>query len=106
MRTRDSYRRLRQVYEDTSRLAWESVQQYLPAVDAAILRVLLEQDGATCDEIERVTGLKHQTVSAQLAHLREANLVAKSGHLRRTGSGRSAHVYIVAPVVAPAGRLF
>jgi predicted transcriptional regulator len=91
-----AYARVRAVltrYQPTSREAWRSVLGHLAEVDAKICEVLLEHGGATCDEVERDTALRHQTVSAQLRHLVEAGLVQNSSRRRPTRSGRNAIVW-------------
>jgi hypothetical protein len=47
---------------------------------------------STCDEIERLTGLKHQTASARFTELKAAGLIRAVGK-RPTSSGRLAAVY-------------
>lgn len=47
----------------------------------------------TCDEVEIVTGLKHQTASARIRELALKGLIKDSGKRRLTRSGRKAVVY-------------
>jgi DNA-binding transcriptional ArsR family regulator len=89
----ERYRRILSVYRDTSREAWASVSELLPAVDARIVSVIEAQRGATCDEVEQVTGFAHQTVSAQIRHMYEAGLLTETGERRPTRSGRAALVW-------------
>lgn len=49
--------------------------------------------GATCDEIEVALGLKHQTASARVYDLRNAERICNSGKTRATRSGCQATVY-------------
>lgn len=52
--------------------------------------------GVTSDEVERRTGLRHQTVSARLNELSHQGLVRDSRRRRPTSSGRLARVWVVA----------
>lgn len=88
------------IYRDTSRQAFASVLQALPAVDAKIvahIEKLSYIGGATCGEIECQTGLKHQTVSAQVRHMVEAGLLVDSGKTRKNENGRPCIVWGLAP---------
>jgi predicted ArsR family transcriptional regulator len=51
--------------------------------------------GRTCDEIEVILGLSHQTASARLRELELTGWVEPTPQKRRTRSGRLAHVYRV-----------
>ena len=94
------YTRALAIYRDTSREALASVIECLPAIDARIVRALTEDDGMTCAEVEEWTGLKHQTVSAQIRHMAEAGLLEDSTVRRATPSGRAAIVWrVVSPSV-------
>jgi hypothetical protein len=102
------YHRALSVYRDTSRDAWASVLPCLGEVDAAIVRCIAERvywdaqgmaqlgTGSTCDEVEVVTELKHQTVAAQIRHMVEAGLLEASAERRPTRSGRKAIVWVLA----------
>jgi pyocin large subunit-like protein len=89
------YRHVLTVYQETSRAAWESVWILLPAVDASIVRVIADH-GATSAEVEAVTGLKHQTVSAQIRHMVEAGLLEDSGERRVNEGNRRCIVWRLA----------
>ncbi len=52
-------------------------------------------EGATCDEIEVETGLRHQTASARCRELELAGRIDKTPTKRPTRSGRAARVYRV-----------
>jgi hypothetical protein len=60
--------------------------------------------GKTCDEIEVKTGFTHQCASARVNELanwkddngREAPLIERKGVRRKTRTGRSADVYVLA----------
>ena len=53
----------------------------------------LRRGGMTCDEVEYVTGLKHQTASARVRDLSREGKLEASGLFRKTSSGRDACVY-------------
>jgi hypothetical protein len=53
--------------------------------------------GATCDEVEVVLELRHQTASARIRELVLTDFVFDSGIRRLTRSGRYARVYIRTP---------
>lgn len=53
-----------------------------------------EKRGATDDELEQITGLKHQTVSARRRELYLRGLIVNDGE-RPTRSGRRAKVWVL-----------
>ena len=85
------------VHQATSREAWRSVQAHLGPMDARIVATIHARGMATADAIEVVTGLKHQTVSAQITHLRDAGVIVDSGTKGRTRSGRAAIQWQLVP---------
>ena len=52
------------------------------------------KEGLTCDQVEVVTGLRHQTASARVNELGKALRIAIKG-TRPTRSGRRATVWVV-----------
>jgi predicted ArsR family transcriptional regulator len=48
---------------------------------------------STCDDIERLLGLSHQTASARINELVREHEIIDSGARRPTKSGRKARVY-------------
>jgi DNA-binding MarR family transcriptional regulator len=58
-----------------------------------ILKFVAEQDGATCDEIEAATGMKHQSASALITRLSRQGRLRDTGERRLTRSGRAATVW-------------
>lgn len=90
------YSRAVAIYRETSRLAWESVAAELSEIDRRIFEIIARH-GATCDEIEVMTGFKHQTAAAQIRHMTEAGLLRAGEEKRPTRSGRKAIVWILAP---------
>lgn len=53
--------------------------------------------GATSDEVEAITSMSHQTVSARMTELKAADAIRPAGR-RKTRSGRTAAVYVAVPV--------
>ncbi len=102
----DRYRHVLAQYRDTSSRAHASITGYLSEIDSTIVREIERRGGATADEIERVTGLRHQTVSAQIRHLLQGGIVLASEARRPTRSGRGATVWILSNDAMPDGRLF
>ena len=83
---------------DTSRAAAASQQGESLARKRRIVYdyIRSHSQGATCDEIEVATGMRHSTISARINELwsREPVLVVDSGVRRLTRSNRSAKVWI------------
>ena len=81
---------------ETSREAAISVKE-----DALTLRgrvrdtIVPRAHGATCDEVEVLTGLRHQTVSARVRELALTGEIVNLGERRLTRSGRGAVVWMV-----------
>ncbi len=50
--------------------------------------------GMTCDDLERVTKLRHQTVSARIVELLAAGDLVRTARRRQTRSGRMASVLV------------
>ena len=88
---------------DTSIDAAESVSELLSAMRLQVFQeVLNAEDGLTCDEIEQILGMKHQTASARLNDLMKAeppvlffvtDEKTKKPRRRVTRSGRTARIY-------------
>lgn len=96
------YHKALAVYRETSREAWDSVLSHLSTVDGDIM-ARIAAGGATCDEIEAMTGYKHQTAAAQIRHMTKAGLLVASEVRRPTRSGRKAIVWVLAdPRTIPA----
>lgn len=89
---------------ETSRAAAVSVKEAVPSMKQTVLDAIIfaGPPGATCDELERVLGMKHQTVSARIRGLFIDGRIEDKGYKRNTSSGRKA----VAWVARPQGRLF
>jgi hypothetical protein len=77
---------------DTSLAAYESLRDQLPSLrDIIHAEIILEN--ATCDEIEELYTLRHQTASARIRELVQAGKIYDTGLRRDTRSGRKARVY-------------
>lgn len=82
-------------YQETSREALESIEGVSGEIDKKIVSVIRARTGATDEEVEDQTGMKHQTISANRRHLVERGVLRDSGQRRNTRSGRSAIVWIL-----------
>ena len=81
---------------DTSRAAAESIEPHLQYLQTVVLREYAHSpQGLTCDDVERLTSLRHQTASARVKELRDMGKIVDSGRRAKTRSGRSAVVYVV-----------
>lgn len=83
---------------DTSRAAAESMKPHTGRLCVLIIDELSRRQfsGATCDELESVMGLSHQTVSARLRELAHPKVRKIYHHGKRTTrSGRQARVYFL-----------
>jgi len=83
-----------EVRRETSLEAWKSIHPFLGKVDAKIVELIRRFKGLTSDEIELMTLMKHQTVSAQIRHLSERGILEPSAGRRKTRSGRNAIVWV------------
>jgi hypothetical protein len=81
----------------TSLEAKESIRPMVNRLAAIVLEIIESSRtlGKTCDEIEEVSKLKHQTVSARVRELFQKGLIEDSGGRRATRSGRRAIVWVV-----------
>lgn len=79
----------------TSAAAAASQQPTLGTKQAKVYQLLKGQStGLTDDDLEGLTGWRHQTVSARRRELVLAGLVVDSGQRRITSSGRQATVWV------------
>jgi hypothetical protein len=85
---------------DTSREAAESIEPSAGTLRRMVLDEIAKvgPHGHTCDEIEALLDLRHQTASARVYELHRAipPLIVDSGRRRLTRSGRKAVVWIAA----------
>lgn len=78
-------------YQETSREAWVGfVPTPSAKLDDLICQALLHAGPSTCQAIEEGIGRDHQSVSGNLRHLVENDLVQASGQFGKTRSGRRA----------------
>ncbi len=78
----------------------EAALSIVPHRQALALRVFtfIQQsgiDGMTCDEVEMLSGLSHQTASARINELAKIRAIVPGGR-RQTRSGRQAMVWVSA----------
>ena len=64
---------------------------------ASILAYITRQEGSTCDEVEVVLNLRHQTASCFIRFMTQEGVLKDSGSKRLTRSGRTAIVWIPTP---------
>lgn len=78
--------------QETSLQAYREIEPSLGRLERTVFTAI--GSGRTCDELEEITGLPHQTVSARLRGLAKREVIADSGDRRPTRSGRKAVVWI------------
>jgi|HubBroStandDraft_1064217.scaffolds.fasta_scaffold281960_2 hypothetical protein len=91
---------------DTSREAAQSLPEpALARLEAVVFASIVSFGGFGCtdDELERLTELSHQTVSARRRGLVQKGRIVDSGLRRQTRSGRKATVWIPGRGVVKAG---
>jgi hypothetical protein len=96
---------------DTSEAAAESMVITAKVLKAICLRHIEAAEiavppGLTCDEVEVLTGGRHQSVSARIRELVLDGSIYDTGLRRPTRSGRKANVYRIktaTSIVVPAG---
>lgn len=79
---------------DTSVLAAHEILEISKTMREAIYLCLLYSDGHTDDEVEKILGMRHQTVSARRRELVLGGRVKESGEYRKTRHGKWAKVWI------------
>jgi|TARA_R100001460_G_scaffold87327_1_gene128728 hypothetical protein len=97
---------------DTSIDAAESISESLSAMRLQVFKeVKNSKDGLTCDEVEQILDMKHQTASARLNDLMKSEppvlcfeIDGKTNKPRRrtTRSGRTARIYFAISSKCPA----
>lgn len=78
-------------FTNTTLEALESIKKYIPSMKELILNCI-KTKGRTCDEIEEILFLRHQTVSARIRELKKEGTITGDGQ-RITRSGRNAIVW-------------
>lgn len=85
------------VVQETSREALKSQKDKAPTDCGAILaRLKQRRTGLTCDALETLLSMSHQTASARLRDLAMRGDIRDSGKRRKTRTGRTAIVWQVA----------
>ena len=88
-------------YRDTSREAYRRSRRNIGGVRRRMLAAINEaqnagRHGATSDEVEAITGIPHQTCSAEMGRLRDEGVLETFGLRRNTVRGVPADVYRLA----------
>lgn len=86
---------------DTSIAAANAVADSASQMRARCFVEIKNRGGATCDELEMVLDLKHQTASARLNELATAGMIIDSSARRMTRSGCKAIVWVEPPPQLP-----
>lgn len=91
--TKETWKR----YNSVSVEAYRSIKPMASTLREQVLAFIENRGngGATDDEVEAVTGMRHQTASARRRELVLKGLVRDSGLRRETRSGRNATVWVV-----------
>jgi hypothetical protein len=81
---------------DTSKAAALDIHESAPSIRGRVrVKIVCAGGfGRTCDEIESLMHLRHQTASARIRELVLQGLIEDSGQRRSTRSGRGAIVYV------------
>jgi len=81
---------------DTSVEAAQSMRTRAPDLRELVFSYFKRhRGGLTCDEVEALSGLSHQSASPRIFELAKAGRIVDSGKRRRTRGGRGAVVYII-----------
>ena len=93
-----NYRRILDVYRAAPSFGdgVAAAMRELPEADREIVRAVVSLCGATAGQIEDLTGLKHQTVSANIRHMVEAGLLEDRGERRTNENHRRCVVWQLA----------
>lgn len=78
----------------TSKEAALSIQNDAKSLRSKIFNLIAQRGGLTCDEVEEITGMRHQTASARIRELVLENKIRDSQKKRLTRSNRKAVVYV------------
>lgn len=79
--------------QETSREAYESVLGELGNIQRALIKHLIDNGPATCDEVEVSLDMRHQTCSSGFTRLKDKGLINDSGERRLTRTRRRAIVW-------------
>lgn len=84
-------------FVSSSDTSWAAAQSIAPVASnlraQALAAIKDSKDGLTCDEVEALLGMRHQTASARLRELAKAEAIIDVGRRRQTRSGRQAVVW-------------
>lgn len=88
-----------EIYHSTSADAFEQIQPLIGELRSRVLSILRHagDHGATLDEIEVSSGLKHQTLCPRMRELAAHGFIVDSGRRRFTRAERKAIVWIPRP---------
>jgi DNA-binding HxlR family transcriptional regulator len=78
---------------ETSKAAFESVKPFRKTHKRQILEALMLFGPSSCEAIECLTGMKHQTCSARIGELRNSGWIYDTGFKETTSSGCPAVVW-------------
>lgn len=81
-------------YCDTSVAARDSMGGIKNNLRKKIYEFIEAKSGATCDEVENLLDLRHQTASCLIRFLTQDGFLRDSGERRLTRSGRKAIVWV------------
>lgn len=80
---------------DTRYQAHEAIKPHKTLLQAMVTKALITHGPCTCDRLEVVLEMSHQTVSARVSELRNAGVIEDTGKRARTRLGRTAVVWRV-----------
>lgn len=80
---------------ETSEAAAKSIAPVLGLCESRVLNTIKFMGGATCDEVEVHTNMRHQNASARIVGLASRGLIVRTEEKRATRSGRKANVWRV-----------
>lgn len=85
-------------YQDTSVASKSEITKKKNEYRRKIYYAIKWRGGKTCDEIEVMLGLRHQTASCFIRFLTQDGLLIASNERRMTRAGRTAIVWKTAPI--------
>lgn len=78
---------------DTSAWAAESVRHTAPKARAKVVAAFAQHGPLTCEQVEQVTGMSHQSCSARIREAVQKDEIVWTGDYRKGSSGRMQRVY-------------
>ena len=81
---------------ETSQEAAERIEPFISGMAREVFDAIHSRgkQGATCDEVEKLTGIKHQTCSARICDLVKSKHIIRTDRKRNTQTGRPAKVHV------------